>query len=114
MKTLITHRGDTGYSSSGRKPSNYGGGYGLHSRNANSVIASQSAKGPHIRLYDMPSNGVKSTVQAGYGSDEALHTDGLDPGKGGIRKTQEVSVSSRDVDTIDGREGASIDSFRHA
>jgi hypothetical protein len=101
LKSFITRRGDTGYSSGPKQNTTRGG---------TKITANSShiAKGPHIRLYDMQSNGVKSTIRAGYESDEALNKGGRDT-SGGITKTHEISVSSQEV----GRE-ASLESFHHA
>jgi hypothetical protein len=54
--------------------------------------------------------GVQNDIRAGYESDEALNKKHVE---GGITKTQEVSVSSRDIETLDGR-AESLESFRHA
>ena len=69
-------------------------------------ITANSSKGPHIRLYDMQSSGIKSAVRAGYDSDEAL-SNGNNYTIGGITKTHQITVSTHEA----GRDSSS-ESFK--
>ncbi|CAL3968565.1 unnamed protein product [Diplocarpon coronariae] len=66
---------------------------------ANSTNQSHSGRG-HIRLYDIKTDGISNEVRGGYESDEAIKNIPPRP-IGGITKTQEISVSSRDANQED-------------
>jgi hypothetical protein len=64
--------------------------------------------GTHVRLYDVQSSGVRSTVRGGYDSDEVL-ANHMETGNIYATEIQEISVRSEDA----GR-GSSMESFGQA
>lgn len=99
LKGLITSKSrETGYDPTPKQRSR--GGTNL------AVESSRNSKGPHIRLYDLRSPGVMSTIQGGYESDEVLNHKHSKEGLGGITQTRVISVSSHPV-----RPGGSLDTL---